>query len=173
MKKFLATLTLALAMVSSAFAATTYNNSKFSADFNGPVTMEDLGLNQTGTGNTVMYKSDTNGVQEGVAVRTINGNIAVNLDSAEFYANQQLNIKGHTLVSRTSKDTSGNDQRYYQGHPFSYICTEFTEDGVKYWMRTRFIIVNSNTVLFVQMLSTAEKSDRDEWTRFEFSLDVK
>jgi hypothetical protein len=174
MKKIFATLTLALAMIGSAFAQTQYSTSKFSAAFNSSVTVNDLGPNDAKTGSTIEYESSVNDVLEIVAVRTINAGsyVDVNSTTAEYYAQQQLNGKGMTLVTRTSKDKAGNDQTTYQGHPFSYICTEFDNNGVKYWMRTRFIVVDSNTVLFVQMVSPADKSDRDEWTRFEFSLNI-
>ena len=175
MKKIFSTITLALALIGSAFAQTSYNSSRFSADFNGSVTVNDLGMNPTGTGSTMEYESNTNGVLEIVAVRSIvNGKvIPVTQASAVFYANQDATADGNTVISRESKDANGNDQTAYQGHPFAYICVSYVEGGVTYIKRTRYIIVDEHTTFFVIMISPREKSDLDEWGRFENSLNIK
>jgi hypothetical protein len=175
MKKIFSTITLALALIGSAFAQTSYNSSRFSADFNGSVNINYLGTNPAGTGSTMEYESNTNGVMEVVAVRSIvNGKvIPVTQEAAQFYANQDATGAGNTVVSRTSKDVNGNDQTTYQGHPFAYICVSYVEGGVIFYKRTRYIIVDEHTTFFVVMISTKEKSDLDEWTRFEYSLNIK
>ena len=88
-------------------------------------------------------------------------------------ADQQAKNADKVVVRGGTVDTAGNAVYSYQGHPMAYINTSSTIDGVEYWVRTRYIIVDGTTVIFVEMISAAKDSDRDEWTRFENSLNIR
>jgi hypothetical protein len=172
LNKIFATLTLALAMIGSVFAQTPYSTSSFSATFNGTVDV-DSHRSSGGTSNNVEYSSFANGITEIVIVRTVDHDIDVNLTSSQFYRN---NVGGGaTLLDKYNSDGA------YQGHPFSYGLFTYTKDGVDYSLRSRFIIVNSRTAIFIQMVMPTEKANAEPktpndalvvWQDFENSLNI-
>jgi hypothetical protein len=172
MKKFLATLTLALAFVGSAFAQT-FTTSAFSANFNGAVSTDTF-RSKANTSNNVQYGSFANGITETVIVRTVDHDIPVDLSSSQFYRSNTTDL---VLVTKYNSDGT------YQGHPYSYGYFTYTNDNVNYVVQERIIIVNSRTAIFISMTMTEAQhaetpnvpntSTIQVWQDFENSLDIK
>jgi hypothetical protein len=102
-------------------------------------------------------------VSQSVFVRIVDHDIAVNHESSNFYANNDS----------TGGTMSDVKQDYYQGHPFTYSCHTYDVGGVSWTKRTRYIIVNARTVIFIWQISLAAYNDTPEWTAFENSLVIK
>jgi hypothetical protein len=174
MKKFFAIATLALALVASAFAQTTYTTPKFSVNFTGPVTTKTFN-NKDNTSTRTGYNATANGVIEEVVTVDIivDGVLAVDYSSSDFYRTVGVNV-GETLAT----DNLSNGM--YQGHPFSYGSYLSTYNGVNYIRFTRYIIVNGKEAIFISMFlensPNAAKTPAGAfqvWQDFENSLDIK
>jgi hypothetical protein len=174
MKKFFAIATLALALVASAFAQTTYTAPKFSVNFTGPVTTKTFN-NAANTSTRTDYVATANGVTEEVMTVDIiaDGVLAVDYSSSDFYRANNANT-GETLT------TDNLSNGLYQGHPFSYGSYLSTYEGVNYVRFTRFIIVNGKEAIFISMFledsPNAVKTPAGAfqvWQDFENSLDIK
>ncbi len=157
---WLAAIGLLLSVTAFAQQSTPYSTPNFSATFNGAVATE------TATHpNSVSYRyeSSAQGVGQTVIVRIVNHDIAVNHESSNFYNNDDP----------TGGTVSDVKQDYYQGHPFTYACRTYDVGGVSWTKRTRFIIVNARTAIFIWQISRADYNDTAEWTAFENSLIIK
>jgi hypothetical protein len=149
-----------LLSVTALAQSTPYSTPNFSATFTGPVATS-TDTNPTNT--TYNYKSSTQNVSQSVFVRIVDHDIAVNHESSNFYANNDS----------TGGTMSDVKQDYYQGHPFTYSCHTYDVGGVSWTKRTRYIIVNARTVIFIWQISLAAYNDTPEWTAFENSLVIK
>lgn len=172
-KKLMGIMAVLVLSVVSAAQSTSFSTSAFSATFNGPVTATGPSRNIANTSTYYQYKSYQNGIWEGVEVRTIDHDIAVDFTSSQFY---RANETG-TLAP----EVNGDD--YYQGHPFSYGFFSDLKgkdgDTATYERCERIIIVNSRTVIFIWMdmetggMRTANNTAFQPWVDFENSLDIK
>ena len=162
MKKLFSIIALAFALTISAFAQTA-NTSQFSASFNGPVAVRTYS-NPTNN-NTEYFSHDSRGVYQFVTVRTIDGDIAVNTASSDFYMNNE----------RFGGVVSNVDHGTYQGHPYTYAFFDKAPDGNggQQSERIRYIIVNSRTVIFIFQIAPESVEDRDAWVTFEATLNIK
>jgi hypothetical protein len=152
---------IGLVLSVTAFAESTpYSTPNFSATFNGAVTTS---TDTNPTNATYNYKSNTQNVFQAIFVRIVDHDIAVNHESSNFYANNDST--GGTMSSVT--------QDYYQGHPFTYSYHMYDSGGVSMTKRTRFIIVNARTVIFIWQISATAYDDTAEWAAFANSLTVK
>lgn len=177
MKKFISALFLALVLSVSALAqityptppntgkaTTPYSTSVFSITFNGPVSIETATRNDSNTSTDVMYDSNNGTVSQFVTVRTIDHAIPVDFTSTDFYVEQQSGCETKTDLSKGY---------WGDNHPYSYsFCTFFLGDQ-KYTLRTRYIIVNSTTLLTVQQAAKENDNNRDQWMDFECSLRIR
>ena len=112
------------------------------------------------------YSSRASGVQQIIAIRTMDGAAYTTTDfsSSDFYA-QQIAASG-TLV--------GSSQDRYQGYPFSYTKALMTQqDGSKLVQRDRFIILSDRRMAFVRMLSPPDQDSDSVWLAFANSLYIK
>ncbi|MGA3334848.1 MAG: hypothetical protein ABSC62_11870 [Terracidiphilus sp.] len=153
--------------VSGAQTPTPYSTPQFSATFNGPVTAQPPARTST-TNNSVdlFYSSEVNGVEQIVAIRTMDGPAYTTADfsSSDFYA-QQIAATG------TLEDSS---QGRYQGYPFSYTKALMTQqDGSKMVQRDRFIILGDRTMAFVRMTAPRDRDGDAVWETFANSLVFK
>jgi hypothetical protein len=146
----------------TAFQNTPYFNNYFSVNFNGTV-QTDSSRSDNGQSTNYIYQSTNHGVTQVVVVRIVDHDIAVDNTSSDFYANDDRT--GGT-VDQTSKDR-------WQGHPFTYTFRHYQRDGNDLGKRTRFIIVNSRTVIFIYQIAAYSYDDRPEWLDFEYSLSIK
>ena len=174
MKKFLSSLFLAMVLSISALAqytfptppstgkaTTPYSTSIFSATFNGPVSVTNTGRNDENTSTDVVYESSNGTVLQMITVRTIDHSIPVDFTSTGFYVEHQKGCDTKTDLS----------QGYWgDNHPYSYSFCTFTIEGQKYTLRTRYIMVNSTTVLMLKQAAKEDDNNRDEWLDFEYSL---
>jgi hypothetical protein len=143
-------------------ANTPYSVATFSATFNGAVAVR----TQTNTTSSdVIYTSNNGTVAQLIAVRTVDHDIAVDYTSSDFYANDDRT--GGTV------DTANTAHNVWEGHPFTYTFRNFMYEDVNLSKRSRYIIVNSREVIFVEQVSAANYADRDEWLDFEYSLRIK
>jgi hypothetical protein len=175
MKKFFAIATLALALVASAFAQTTYTAPKFSVNFTGPVTTKTFNNNANTSTRTNYAATSANGIVEEVMTVDIisDGVLPVDYSSSDFYRANNAGT-GETLT------TDNLSNGLYQGHPYSYGCYLSTYEGVNYIRFTRFIIVNAKEAIFISMFlensPNAVKTPAGAfqvWQDFENSLDIK
>lgn len=144
---------------------TTFSNNYFSATFNGPVT-DETKRNSGNTSTNYLFKSGpgTNGVYQIVDVRIVDHDIAADLSSSNFYADSDTGLGPVT-------DRSTN---VWEGHPFTYTRRVKTYDGEEYETRTRYIIVSSRVVIFIQQFApTSLDTNQREWFDFEYSLRIK
>ena len=177
MKFFRNTLAVLFLMVAASFAQWTYptgpnagkattpfDGAYFSATFNGTPSVKTYRSADNESSNTV-YSSMTDTVAEIVTVRIIDHDIAVNYTSSDFYANDDRT--GGTL------DNDSTTRNVWCGLPYTYTFRNFELDGVKLVKRSRYIIVNSREVIFIQQIAVASYEDRPEWLDFEYSLRIK
>jgi hypothetical protein len=157
---WLAAIGFLLSVTAFAQQSTPYSTPNFSATFNNAVTTDTS--SQTNS-VSYSYKSVTESVAQTVTVRIVDHDIAVSHESSNFYANDD----------RTGGTMSDVKQDYSQGHPFTYSCHTYDFSGVRLTKRTRFIIVNARTVIFISQISAAAYNDTAEWTAFENSLIIK
>ncbi|MGA2207759.1 MAG: hypothetical protein ABSG10_13610 [Terracidiphilus sp.] len=153
--------------VSGAQTPTPYSTPQFSATFNGPVTAQPPARTST-TNDSVdlFYSSEVNGVEQIVAIRTMDSPAYTTADfsSSDFYA-QQIAATG------TLEDSS---QDRYQGHPFSYTKALMTQqNGSKMVQRDRFIILSDRTMAFVRMTAPPDRDGDAVWETFANSLVFK
>jgi len=146
----------------TAFQTTPYFNNYFSATFNGTVEANSS-RSDNGQSTNYIYESTNHGVTQVVVVRIVDHDIAVDYTSSDFYANDDRT--GGT-VDQTSRD-------HWQGHPFTYTFRHYQREGNDLGKRTRFIIVNSRTVIFIYQIAAYSYDDRPEWLDFEYSLSIK
>ena len=174
MKKFIGSLILALVLSVSALAqypdspntgkaTTPYSTSVFSATFNGPVSILNVGRNNDNTSSDVAYTSDNGKIAQYAIVRTIDHAIPVNFTSSDFYVQHQTGCDTKTDLTQGTWDN----------RPYSYSFCTFSIEGVKYTLRTRYIIVNPTTVLMIKQLAKEDDNIRDEWLDFEYSLRIR
>jgi hypothetical protein len=174
MKKFLSSLFLAMVLSVSALAqypaspntgqaTTPYATNVFSITFNGPVAITNVGRNSENTSNDMVYSSDNGKIFQFVTLRTIDHAISVDFTSSDFYVNNQSGCDTKTDISQGTWDN----------RPYSYSFCTFTLDGQKYTLRTRYIIVNSTTVLMVKQAAKEDDNNRDVWLDFEYSLRIR
>jgi hypothetical protein len=145
-------------------ANTLYSTDYFSVIFNGPVTAEAFRSTDNRSTNYVYSSSNANVVQM-VNVRILDGDIPNDRSSAEFYANDDR-TPGEDLSSRT-------DSYFWCGHPYVYTTHVYPLNGRDMRERSRIIIVNSRTVIFLVQIAPDSYSDHDEWLDFEYSLRTK
>ena len=153
--------TLLLSVVS--MAQTSYNNSYFGVTFNGGAVTTTINPNDAGTSMNHNYISENVDFRQIVDVRLIDHDINVDLSSSNFYADQDS--KRGTVVSRSTGT--------YQGHPFTYTFLKYTENGVVYSRRTRYIIVEPREVVFIEQISLMSFDDQSLWENFESTLNIK
>ncbi len=139
---------------------TPYSTPNFSATFNGKVTTDTV---SKVTSMNYTYESSTQNVAQTIVVRIVDHDIDVNHESSNFYANDD----------RTGGTMSNVKQDYYQGHPFTYSYHVYDSGGVSMTKRTRFIIVNARTVIFIWQISATAYDDTAEWAAFANSLTIK
>ena len=174
MKKFLSSLFLAMVLSVSALAqypdspntgkaTTPYSTSLFSITFNGPVAITNVGRNNENTSTDVAYTSDNGTVYQFAVVRTIDHAIPVDFSSSNFYVEHQSGCDTKTDLTQGTWDN----------RPYSYSFCTFSLEGVKYTLRTRYIIVNPTTVLMVKQLAKIDDNNRDQWLDFEYSLRIR
>ena len=152
------------------FAQGTYNNSRFSAIFNGPVTVTTV---THATNTDTNYTSVNGNVEEQVIVRVVDHDIPVDFSSTEFYRDRDASSDEKLM-------TEVNSNGYYQGHPYSYGDVLGTDNGVSYYRFERSIVVNSRTAIFIRMIRPVNESNNktaagavQEWQDFENTLDIK
>ena len=138
---------------------TPYANNVFSATFNGAVTQATHAEN---TSTETMYASVADNIYQIVTVRYVDHDIAVDYTSSDFYVSNQTGCDSKTALSKDS----------WGGHPFSYDMCVYTENGVAWSVRSRFIIVNSKEVIFIQQHSLNTVDDQNIWFDFEYSLRI-
>jgi len=169
---FVALVAFALSTVASAQSTgtlTSFDNQYFSATFlNGPITADAPSRNNENTSTDYTYWSETPAIWESVVVRIIDHDIPVGFTATDFYADAQASratSDGGTVVNRSTT--------WYQGHPVTYINTSFVENGLTYWVRARYIVINAREAIFIKMISLQADSNQQEWERFESSLTIK
>jgi hypothetical protein len=147
----------------TAFQTTPYSTSYFSVAFNGAVSTTTSRTANNQSSNTTYY-SGSHGVSQGVTVRIIDHNIAVDQTSSDFYADNDTT--GGTIDSRSTD--------VWEGHIFTYTRRLYNApDGTQLSKRSRFIIVNAREVIFIIQICPASYEDRNEWLDFEYSLRIK
>ena len=162
-----------IATASPNFQTTPYSTNNFSATFNGPVTADPMQRSTDGQSSNYAYYSfnETTGVGQIVIVRFVDHDISVDYTSSDFYANDDTT--GGVITNRSTTT--------YQGHPLTYTRHGYTEDGVQLSKRTRFIIVNSREVIFLEQIAPfvdydqfpTLDGDKPQWVEFEDSLNIK
>jgi hypothetical protein len=146
-------------------ATTPYSTTQFSATFDGPVTALLPTRNDENTSTDYKYVSKNDKVAEAITVRFIDHDIAVDYTSSDFYANDDRT--GGTV------DTDNTSHNEWNGAPFTYTYRTFTLNGAVLTKRSRYIIVNSREVIFIQQVTVNGYEDRPEWLDFEYSLRIK
>ena len=154
-RSILVVLTLSLAAM-----AQPYSTNRFTAVFNGPVAV-DTYSNPTNT--NARYISSTNDVAQSVTVRIVDHDIAVDYTSSDYYVENQTGCESKNFLSKGT----------WQGNPFSYDFCTYTNATGTWTTRTRFIIVNSREVIFIQQSSLASYDDMAEWSSFEATLEIR
>ncbi len=152
--------------VSGAQTPTPYSTPQFSATFNGPVTAQPPARTSTTNDSVNLFYSSTfNGVQQIVAIRTMQPSLYHGgFSSSDFYA-QQIAATG------TLEDSS---QDRYQGYPFSYTKALMTQqNGSKMVQRDRFIILSDQKMVFVRMIAPPDRDSDAVWLAFANSFVVK
>ena len=145
-------------------ATTPFSNAQFSATFNGTVTAKPAARNSD-TSTDYTYVSQNDKVAELVTVRIIDHDIAVNYESSDFYANDDRT--GGTV------DADNITHGSWNGAPYTYTYRTFTYGSYELTKRTRYIIVNSREVIFLQQVTVKGYEDQPEWFDFEYSLRIK
>ncbi len=174
MKKFICSLVFALVLSVSALAqyptspntgqaTTPYATSTFSITFNGPVVIEAAVRNTENTSTDVTYDSNNGNIYQMVTIRTIDHAIPVDFTSSNYYVEHQTGCDTKTDL------TTG----YWDNRPYSYSFCTFSIQGEKYTLRTRYIIVDSTTMLRVQQVAKEDDNNRDAWLDFEYSLRIR
>ncbi len=139
----------------AAFAAaqnTRYSTRLFSATFAGPVTTPDAtSRTTTNTSSNQYFNASSPGVQQTVAIRTIDApGIDVSQASIDFYAGQS--VKGKVQDERRDSPI--------QGHLSVYTNSHYTDDlGILTRRRVKHILLNSRTVLILFQEGTASNDD--------------
>jgi len=146
----------------TAFQTTPYSTSAFSATFNGGVETSGYRSSENHSSNSV-YISTNHGVMQRIVVRTVDYDIPVDLTSSNFYADDDTT--GGTIDNRSTA--------VWEGHPYTYTRHLYTVNGVEFSKRTRYIIVNSRTAIFIQQVSASSYNDQPEWYDFEYSLRIR
>ena len=143
-------------------APTPYSTAQFSATFNGPVeTWSEPNVQKTSM--DIFYASKANRVEQTVAYRTINGEIAVDTASLDFYV-KALTKKGETLKSRQDGT--------HHGHIFAYFEVETANEPPR--LRRAWLLIQNSHTVFVVMQSTIEGiDDSEEWNSFSQSFAIK
>ena len=173
--KILAVIAAIFVLGGIAVAQTLYTTPEFSASFNGPVSIMGPAHSASAHATDTMYTSEVDSVMESVIVRITEKDIPVSWKSSDYYAQSDftgLGVPCHTERDGTPTPTSTLDHGFYQGHPSTYDCTDYTEGGVIMWQRVQYIIVGPRETVWVIMRSPREKSSRDEWSRFWNSVDI-
>jgi hypothetical protein len=145
-------------------APTPYSTAQFSATFNGPVeTWSEPNVQKTSM--DIFYASKANRIEQTVAYRTINGEIAVDVDTAslDFYV-KALTKKGETLKSRQDGT--------HHGHIFSYFEVETANEPPRL-RRAWLLIQNSHTVFVVMQSAIEGVDDSEEWNALSKSFAIK
>jgi len=173
MKKFLMSLLLVASLAGSAMAAT-YATKDFSANFNGVISVSEPNRNTDNTSTTITYSSSDATALEMVSVRFIDHDISVDTTSSDFYANSGLARTCPTNVATCRILDDRTAHGTYQGHPYTYTLIEMTylTTNTKYWLRTRYIIVNSREAIFIDML-TLEGNSQESAGAWLNSLEIK
>ena len=150
-------------LVLSAFAvAQTFSNNYFDASFAGAVTSA-TSRNNANTSTNYDYTASTSNIFQDIDVRLIDHDIAVDYSSTDFYAN--IDASRGTVLSRSAGT--------YQGHPFTYLCVQYTDGGSVITERNRYIMIGPREVYFVTQRSLSSYDDKAEWDAFEASLNIK
>jgi hypothetical protein len=174
MKKFLMSLLLVAALAGSAMAAT-YTTKDFSVNFVGEVAVNGPANNTENTSITTFYSSSNETELDMVSVRFVNHDIPADTTSSDFYATETLARICPTNVATCRMLLEFESRSTYQGHPYTYVVTEITdtETSVVFWVRTRYIIVNSREATFIDRMTTKANSDQESSGAFLNSLDIK
>jgi len=173
--KILAVIAAIFVLGGIAVAQVPYTTPEFSASFNGPVSIMGPTHSASAHATDTMYTAEVDSVSESVIVRITEKDIPVSWKSSDYYAQSDftdLGVPCHTEMDGTPTPTSTLDHGFFQGHPDTYDCTDYTEGGVIMWQRVRYIIVGPRETVWVIMRSPREKSSRDEWSRFWHSVDI-
>jgi hypothetical protein len=183
MKRTTLLLTLVAALMLSAFAMAqgVYTGTRFSANFNGPVTTKTY---SNSTNSNIEYDSNDGNVYEAVAVRTVDHDIAVNFTNTEFYRDHLTGA--FSSDQQASLDTKVNADGYYQGHPYSFGAVTYFAGGIWWHRYERVFIVDSRTAIFI-LITIPINEDTDvtavnngttgtvntRWQQFENSLNIR
>jgi|ERR1700733_3847729 len=159
-----------IAMASTGLQTTPYSTGNFSAVFNGPVTADPVSRSTDNESSNYDYYSFSAGVGQIVVVRQIDHDIPVDQSSADFYVNDDAT--GGTVTNRSNFT--------YQGHVGAYTRRIYMSDGVQLSKRTRYIVVNSREVIFLEEITAigspsdpGDMAEQKQWFDFEDSLDIK
>lgn len=144
---------------------TPVSNQYFSVTFNGSI-ITDTSRSTDNQSSNYAYASMDHDVIQIVIVRFVDHDIAADYTSSDFYANDDTTGGPGAVIDTRSQDT-------WEGHPFTYTRRLYTDKGVQTSKRTRYIIVNSREVIFVEQIAPAAYADHDEWLDFEYSLRIK
>jgi hypothetical protein len=147
----------------SGLQTTPYSTSTFSATFNGPVKVLDSYRSEDNQSSNTVYSSVNENAAQIIIVRFIDHDIAVNQESADFYADDDR--VGGTITNRSTGS--------WEGHIYTYTMHHYVKDGYALTQRCRYIIVNSREVIFIEQISSEDYNDQNEWLDFEYSLRIK
>jgi hypothetical protein len=154
---------LALAVTVS---AQKYSTPVFSATFNCPVMVDgpdpqyDSDGSPLGTSTGYWCGSIGPGLSmETIRVTRFDRDIAVDF----LYADPDHKQMNEERWVDTSKG-------YYQGHPFTYVKAEFTGNDQLRWRRSKLIVVNARTTIWILMDAPVHLSDDKTWEDFANSL---
>ncbi len=150
------------------FATTPYSANYFSATFNGPVTFTEAGRSDDNQSSNYTYLSKNANVVQLVTVRIVDHDIPPDQTSADFYANDDRTPGEDTSYRKTGTWCSDHGDV-----PYTYTFHVYTRNGSELRKRTRNIIVNSRTVIFLEQIALNSYDDRNEWLDFEYSLRIK
>jgi len=167
--KFITLAVIVLAL--SITASEQYSTPVFSATFgcsvkvNSPDPQHDKdGKTVIGTSTGYWCGSSNPGLTlETINVTKFNRGIAVDFSYSESYQ-KDMNEDDDLL------DVSNG---YYQGHPFTYVKAEFTGDGQRRWRRSKLIVVDSRTTIWIMMDAPVELSSDKNWENFANGLVIK
>jgi len=144
----------------------TVETDKIKATFENPAKALAPDRNAANTSTTLMYQGIGGGVGQIVGVRILDGDIALDQSSLDFYAGTATN-QGYTLISRRDGNYNGHLSTFSKG----YLTNP---DGTQTIRRTWHILVTSREVIILMQsnLSTNETAS-DIWDKFTDSLVVK
>lgn len=157
-----------IALAQTGLQTTPYATNYFSATFDGPVDVQGPVRSEDNQSTNYIYLSSSMTASQRIVVRFVDHDIAVDFTSSDFYANDDT--VGGVITNRS--------QDYYQGHPFTYTRHHYTYNGVEMSKRTRYIIVNSREVIFVEQFAPFVEGpygtgDQPQWFDFEGTLNIK